>query len=94
MILSGEKKEEYRECKLYWQTRLVDRFEDVEPVFKQFDIIRMTNGYGKNAPTFDIECLGIQLVTTGVRQWGFRETCYALFLGNILTQTELKIKEI
>jgi hypothetical protein len=31
MILSGEKKEEYREIKEYWVRRLIDFKEDVEP---------------------------------------------------------------
>lgn len=77
MILSGEKTEEYREGKSYWITRLTvlnnDIFEDFGTTqvmqwlsdhyedFLEFDTIKFTNGYSKNAPTFTIECLGITI---------------------------------
>jgi len=46
MILSGEKKEEYREIKNYWAARLLG---------KQYDTILFRNGYSKNAPKFLIK---------------------------------------
>ena len=70
MILSGEKKQEYREIKPYWTTR-----------FKSAGLL-MNNGhasswakpvlfknrYGKNAPTFVAHCtLNIQ---QGKPEWG------------------------
>ena len=45
-IARGEKKEEYREDKPYWQKRLLQ--PDGWP--KHFDEIHFTNGYGKDKP--------------------------------------------
>lgn len=76
MILSGEKMEEYREIKPYWNSRLIEPHisedGDFEPhfvEFKHFDTIRFTNGYSKNAPSFEIECLGIS-ISKGKIEWG------------------------
>ena len=103
MILSGEKKEEYREIKPYWLNRLFNinpttvwEFEDMEELsnelrrghvmvtpFKKYDIIRFTNGYGKDAPTFDIECKGIR-IGEGNSAWGGSGTTFIISLGNII----------
>lgn len=76
MILSGEKKEEYREIKPYWQKRLSGNYPDVI-VFK--------NGYAKDAPTITIQCLGI---TTGfaVSEWSdnWQGEVFVIGLGNII----------
>jgi len=60
MILSGDKKEEYREVKRYWQNRLqingYHRFE-----FINFDFVEFRNGYATNAPRITIECKGISI---------------------------------
>jgi hypothetical protein len=66
LILSGEKKEEYREIKRYWIHRLCDEVEyetgiTWEGVFKKFDNIEFINGYGKNAPKMIVECKGINI---------------------------------
>lgn len=46
MILSGLKKEEYREMKPYWNKRLLG---------KTYDFICFRNGYSKHAPKIIIE---------------------------------------
>lgn len=98
MILSGVKKEEYREIKPYWCKRLIydNMWQTIEgnPViyksallhtFKHFDIIRFTNGYSKNAPTFDIECKGIS-IGVGNPEWGApTEQVFILSLGKIIS---------
>jgi len=61
MIASGEKKEEYREDKMYWKNRLVKPDYWHSQTCKEFDIIRFRNGYAKDAPTMDVECKGIRL---------------------------------
>ena len=75
MILSGEKKEEYREIKMYWWHRLVQCGEcygflscDLLPpikwkmiMAKNFDTIEFKNGYAKNAPTMLVEFKGIEI---------------------------------
>ena len=76
LILSGEKKEEYREIKPYWEKRLIG---------KKYDRIIFRNGYGSYAPWFAIELKGI---TQGVgkSEWGAEEgkQYFILSLGEIV----------
>ena len=76
LILSGEKKEEYREIKPYWEKRLIG---------KKYDRIIFRNGYGDNVPWFAIELKGI---TQGTRksEWGAEEgkLYFVLSLGEIV----------
>ena len=46
MILTGIKKQEYRELKKYWIKRLID-FKTMEAI--HYDTITFSNGYSKNA---------------------------------------------
>lgn len=89
MIASGEKKEEYRELKAYWWTRLVQygTFEEYEVVqFKKFDAVSFKNGYSKNAPVILIECKGIT-IGYGKHEWGATSKSFIIKLGNILSTT-------
>lgn len=61
MIASGEKKEEYRQDKIYWKRRLVKEGYWHSQTCKDFDIIRFRNGYANDALTLDVECKGISL---------------------------------
>ncbi len=107
LILSGEKKEEYREIKDYWIQRLThfdmsvfvaDRSSQMphllNPYFldkwKQFDTIRFTNGYAKNAPSFDIECKGIR-IDTGRKEWGAEsgKQYFVISLGNVISKRNI-----
>ena len=75
MILSGEKKEEYREIKGYWAKRLFNR---------QYDIIRFRNGYSPDSPVFDIEYKGFTL-GVGNAAWGAPDVpVYIIKLGEVL----------
>lgn len=75
MILSGEKKEEYREIKPYWDKRLID---------KQYDLIFFRNGYAKNSPRFTIDYLGLS-TGLGSLEWGApKEAVYILKLGELI----------
>ena len=76
MILSGIKKEEYREIKPYWDSRLSG---------KNFDRIEFMNGYGKKAPRFEIELKNIAK-GFGKSGWGAdsKQEVYVLKLGKIL----------
>jgi hypothetical protein len=49
-IALGTKKEEYREQKAYWESRLAG---------KTYDEILFRNGYGKNIPELRVEFLGV-----------------------------------
>lgn len=81
MIKSGEKTQEYREAKPYWASRLVDK-DTLN--YKKYDIVRFKNGYAKDAPTFDIEFLGIT-VGIGSAVWGADGNVqYIIKLGKIL----------
>ena len=76
MILRGEKKEECREIKPYWISRLVDALDDSEKgkycsfFWKvgwwtmstpiHYDFVEFKNGYSKDSPKFQIEILNIE----------------------------------
>lgn len=69
MIASGEKKEEYREIKEYWQSRLCNydivsrnnsaSYRDYYG-YKYFDAVCFHNGYSKTAPTITLKFNGIE----------------------------------
>lgn len=84
MILSGEKKEEYRDIKPYWIARMHFDLWNTKP----FDAVKFTNGYGKNAPTFTIELYSMHL-GTGKTEWGAIDDTeyYVLTLGNIICKS-------
>lgn len=81
MILSGEKKEEYREIKPYWIQRLS---HPLYPLFRKYDVVEFRNGYSKNAPTMIVECGGIS-TGFGYKPWGGTgEKVYIIKLGKII----------
>ena len=91
MILSGEKKEEYRELKMYWATRLTTGFPSefginkINPDFQHFDTIVFKNGYSKQAPEMEVECKGIEIGITKSHWCDEGEIkVYVIKLGKIL----------
>ena len=70
MILSGEKKEEYREIKPYWTTRFAKafEFENGVPTGNGTQEIILRNGYGADVPCVKVLC-SLQ-VKTGNPEWG------------------------
>lgn len=52
MILSGEKKEEYREINEYWRKRLLH---------DKVDRLKLINGYGSDKPYITIELKDIKM---------------------------------
>ena len=77
MILSGEKKEEYRETSAYWMTRFAKVFggcaygivyAECLKTKSAVGEIRFRNGYGKTSPTFIAKCT--LSVGTGREEWG------------------------
>ena len=90
MILSGEKKEEYREIKPYWKTRFKNVFDMAPysfiPVGNRVAQVKFQNGYGKDAPSFIAECtLDIK---NGKEKWGAEKGVdyYVLHIENIILQ--------
>lgn len=86
MICSGEKTEEYREVKDYYIRRLCEVFitsiinaELSDPsnrvVYKDIEIVTLTNGYGKKVPRATFECPGIS-IGKGKTEWGAVEGEY------------------
>jgi len=76
MILSGEKKEEYREIKPYWEKRFKKHFNwnfGEDEIFEWHfsnkpQKIKFQNGYGKDVPSFVAECT--IRIGTGREEWG------------------------
>lgn len=67
MILSGEKKEEYREIKPYYKSRFSNIFQ-MYPYGNEHQQIMFRNGYSKNSPSFIADCtLNIK---QGKQEWG------------------------
>lgn len=95
MILSGEKKEEYREIKEYYDGRLASKSiinagtasESVlwRPHHNRFDAVQFRNGYAKNAPTMLVECKGIRIGTPRPEWSGnMQGDHFIIELGNII----------
>ncbi len=63
MIVSGEKKEEYREIKPYWTSRLTRHL----PMWETGSV-KFRNGYGNNRPT--IRCHVVLYKGRGKEEWG------------------------
>jgi hypothetical protein len=93
MIARGEKKEEYRQDKMYWKNRFVKQGYWFSQTCKEFDVVRFKNGYAKDAPTIDVECKGIRLadLDSVTPEWfgSFQdyEGCriFIISLGKVLT---------
>ena len=76
MILSGEKTEEYRDIKPYYNLRLIGQ---------DYDTVVFRNGYARDAPSLTIELKTIRF-GTGKPEWGAEEgkTYFVLSLGKII----------
>lgn len=75
MIASGEKKEEYREIKPYWEKRLDGR---------EYDTVKFRWGYRKDSPVMYVEYKGVEKGGQGVPKWGWDSECYRIKLGKII----------
>jgi len=85
MIASGEKKEEYREIKPYWISRLCSGFPSKYDA-KDFDIIAFKNGYSKEAPTINVKWVGMD-IRQGKAEWGAEpgKEYFVIQLGDVIT---------
>ena len=66
MIKSGEKKEEYREIKPYYESRFFNQFK-LNNHETKFDVI-FRNGYSKTSPS--IKCRVSLYIDYGKPEWG------------------------
>lgn len=83
MIKSGEKKEEYREIKPYYNSR----FKIYEPYLSNFESIVFINGYRKDSPR--IKCYCYISKGTGKPKWG-AEPNKEYYVLEILSVEEVK----
>jgi len=93
MIASGEKKEEYREIKMYWAVRLQNGFPaefgiDKGPNadWKDYDYIHFSNGYNRPR-TMNVEFKGVA-ISEGKPEWGAEpgREYFVIKLGKIINQ--------
>lgn len=64
MIKNGEKKEEYREIKPYWNSRIGYLTVGIRRVV----MVLLRNGYKSNSPT--IKCKCVVTIGRGKTEWG------------------------
>lgn len=88
MIISGEKEEEYREIKPYYDKRLGYLAEGTGKV----TTIILRNGYSYNSPS--IKCQVAVSIGTGIKEWGATpgEDYYILKILKILEVKRWKMK--
>jgi hypothetical protein len=98
MILSGRKKEEYREIKDYWVNRLTEnksycQMGDSGYVIneRKYDWVKFTNGYNKDSPSVTLKCEGIE-ISKGDSSIGAIENEYyfVIKLGQEITRSNCK----
>jgi len=87
MILSGEKKEEYREISDHWITRLIDTKTQptVGDGFKNFHVVKFKNGYARNSPSATVQFLSVH-IGFGNQAWGATpgQKYFVITLGEII----------
>lgn len=98
MILSGEKKEEYREIKPYWERRLLHYsfgekerrfvFHDMEVLY---DFIIFRNGYSKNSRMMKVQYMGVQVGIPAFKWYGSKtdKELFVISLGEIVETKNL-----
>lgn len=91
MILSGEKKEEYRQIKPFWDKRFIKSSCNGDVVFQKFTHVVFTNGYDSDSPQFKIECKTPRY-GHGQYAWGAypSDIYFVIDLGNILWTKNIK----
>ena len=83
MILTGEKREEYREIKPYWTKRILrelgypeEHWEGIKECLIETStgrsfLVHFRNGYGNNVPEFIAECH--LSIGKGKEEWGAKQ---------------------
>ncbi len=106
MIVSGEKLEEYREIKPYWDVRIA-KWMGIEPtkenIIKMKEVLRTVapgfqpdlkakfiNGYGSSRPQFTAACM--LSIGTGKEEWGAEtgKEYYRIHIKEIYKNEETK----
>lgn len=99
MILSGDKREEYREINPYYHSRLArymrkERSSDNEPWHRCETWICFRNGYSKNSPSFRALCT--VRIGEGKAEWGAEDgqEYFILEIKEIKEIKEAKSKDV
>ncbi len=89
LIASGVKKEEYRDIKKFWATRLMKNFDMTNPEFIDFSYIMFSRAYAKNRPQIIFENKGIS-IGTGNPEWGAEpgKNYFTIKLGAFVSRTD------
>lgn len=84
MIASGEKKEEYREIKKHWISRLCNNPKQFLDGLQDYDYIHFTDGYNRPR-SMNIKCEGIDF-GYGKPEWGAEpgKEYFVIKLGGII----------
>ncbi len=77
MYEKGIKKEDYRDIKNHWITRLTYAKGNF---FKTFKSVTLTNGYTKNAPQMEFEFKETS-IGMGKQEWGAKEESFIIKIG-------------
>lgn len=86
MILSGEKKEEYREIKPLYENKLIySKITDNLNCYVDYDTVTFLNGMKRHTPKIVIECKGID-IGEAVPEWSnnWKGRVFRIKLGEIL----------
>ena len=88
MILSGRKREEYRERKPYWLKRLINKNGLTWKYLPRKDAVLFYEGYRKERRAMLVEIIDIGF-GTGRPDWGAEagKTCIIIQLGKILIKS-------
>ena len=83
MILSGEKKEEYRARNDYYYSRFKKIVDKIQQGEEQYILLR--NGYSHNSPTLKVKVENI-LLGGGQKEWGYigPEMCFIIKIGEVI----------
>ena len=86
VMVTGEKRVEFREKKAWISSRLVDSKSGID---REYDIVEFTNGYGEQRPRFTVSYKGYALKEKGVHATysnGLKvdenSPTYVIFLGD------------
>ena len=62
VMVTGEKRMEFRDKTKYWESRLFEK----DGKQRQYDRVRFVNGYGATRPRFSVSFMGVKLEPNGV----------------------------
>lgn len=92
MILSGQKKEEYRVANRYWTKIFCKSIHKGVCELQHRHYIIFKNGHSKKAPQVLVECNKTLVGYKGKKKWGFPDNviCFTLKLGDIIATKNIK----